>query len=330
VNPTIALLGDVMLGRAVAERIAGEPPEEVWSPELRELCCSCDLVIANLECCISQRGTPTERLPGKPYFFRGPPAAIRSLEAIGVGAVGLANNHALDYETDALLDTLELLGQAGIAAAGAGRNEAKARRGAIVEAGGARVGLVAISDHPREFAAGPDAPGIAHADFRRGPPDWLVAELARVRAQCDLLIAFPHWGPNMTVEPARWQLDAAAAMQQAGADLVAGHSAHVFHGVGRGERGPLLFDLGDALDDYRVDALLRNDLGVIALWTPGDPEVHLELIGLALDYCHTRLADGEDAEWIAARLERASVALGARVERLAEQRFRVYECGPNG
>ena len=70
------------LGRAVAERIAGEPPEEVWSPELRELCCSCDLVIANLECCISQRGTPTERLPGKPYFFRGPPAAV--LEVTGL------------------------------------------------------------------------------------------------------------------------------------------------------------------------------------------------------------------------------------------------------
>ena len=85
---------------------------------------------------------------------------------------------------------------------------------------------------------------------------------------------------------------AAAALQEAGADLVAGHSAHVFHGVGWGARGPLLFDLGDALDDYRVDPRLRNDLGVMAIWRPGDPERELELVGLALDYCHTRLADG--------------------------------------
>src|SRR5207247_532639 len=288
------------------------------------------LAIANLECCISQRGTPTERLSGKPFFFRGPPAAIRSLEAIGVAAGGPANNPALDYETDALIDTLELLGAGGVATAGAGRDEVEARRGAIVDAGGARVGLVAVSDHPQEFAAGPGAPGIAYADLRRGLPDWLGAELGRLRAQCDLLVAFPHWGPNMTVEPARWQIDAAAAMQEAGADLVAGHSAHVFHGVGRSERGPLLFDLGDALDDYRVDALLRNDLGVIALWRPGNPELELELVGLALDYCHTRLADGEDADRIAGRLERASAALGTHVERVAEQRFRVYECGPNG
>jgi poly-gamma-glutamate synthesis protein (capsule biosynthesis protein) len=121
VTPTIALLGDVMLGRGVAERLADVPPEEVWAPEVRELCRSCDLVICNLECCISTRGEPTERVSQKPYFFRGPPEAVRSLEAIGVRAVGLANNHALDYEAEALADTLDLLGEAGIAAAGAGR-----------------------------------------------------------------------------------------------------------------------------------------------------------------------------------------------------------------
>jgi Bacterial capsule synthesis protein PGA_cap len=95
VTPTIALLGDVMLGRAVAERLAEVEPEEVWSAELRELCGSCDLVISNLECCISGRGTPTDRVRGKPFFFRAPPTATRSLRAIGVGEVGLANNHAL-------------------------------------------------------------------------------------------------------------------------------------------------------------------------------------------------------------------------------------------
>ncbi len=134
-TPTIALLGDVMLGRAVAERLADVQPEEVWAPEVRELCQSCDLVICNLECCISARGEPTERVRQKPFFFRGPPQAVRSLAAIGVGVVGLANNHALDYEVEALIETLELLGEAGIAVAGAGRDEPEARRAAIVEAG---------------------------------------------------------------------------------------------------------------------------------------------------------------------------------------------------
>ena len=38
-------------------------------------------------------------------------------------------------------------------------------------------------------------------------------------------------------------------------------SAHVFHGVA----ARVLYDLGDFLDDYRVDRKLRNDLGLLFL-----------------------------------------------------------------
>jgi poly-gamma-glutamate capsule biosynthesis protein CapA/YwtB (metallophosphatase superfamily) len=320
---TIGLLGDVMLGRGVAERLGEIPPEEVWSPELRELCRSCDLVICNLECCVSERGTPTRRIRGKPFFFCAPPAAVESLRAIGASAVGLANNHALDFEEAALLDTLELLGEVGIAVAGAGTDEVEARRGGIVEVGGTRLGLFAVSDHPGEYAAGPGSPGIAYADLARGLPTWMAAELERLRSECDLVVAFPHWGPNMNPDTARWQRRTAARMLAAGASLVAGHSAHVFHGVGWADDAPLLFDLGDALDDYAIDPTLRNDLGVLALWRPGDASAPLELIGLRLDYCRTGLARDADAEWIAARLAAACESLGSAVERVAEQRFRI-------
>jgi poly-gamma-glutamate capsule biosynthesis protein CapA/YwtB (metallophosphatase superfamily) len=320
-SPTIGLLGDVMLGRSVGEALGKVAPEDVWAPEVRAIAASCDAVFCNLECCISDRGRRTERISGKPFFFRGPPKAIGSLEAVGVRAVGLANNHALDYEVEALADTLEYLRAAGIAFAGAGMGLDEARRGIVVDAGGRRVGMVAVSDHPEEFAAAPDTPGIAYADLRDGIPAWLEAEVGRVRARSDALIAFPHWGFNMTSEPAPWQREAAQALHDAGADLVAGHSAHVFHGIGWAARGPLAFDLGDALDDYRVDAELRNDLGVMALWRPRDPDRELELVGLALDFCHTRLAEGADADWIAARLERACGELGTAVERSGEQRF---------
>jgi poly-gamma-glutamate synthesis protein (capsule biosynthesis protein) len=327
VEPTIGLLGDVMLGRGVAEHLSDIPPEEVWSEELRELCLACELVICNLECCISERGTQTQQIAGKPFFFRAPPAAIDSLRAIGATAVGLANNHALDYEGEALLDTLELLGEAQIAAVGAGPEQA-ARRGAIVEREGTRVGLLAVSDHPREFAAGSGAPGIAYADLSRGLPDWLTAELERLREDCDQVIAFPHWGPNMNPDTAPWQRRAAAGMVKAGATLVAGHSAHVFHGVGWEAGSPVLFDLGDALDDYAVDGRLRNDLGVLALWRPADMGAAIELVGLRLEYCLTGLARGDDAEWIEARLEDACRSLGSSVERIAEQRFRVRRSDP--
>jgi poly-gamma-glutamate capsule biosynthesis protein CapA/YwtB (metallophosphatase superfamily) len=318
--PTIGVLGDVMLGRAVGDQLAAEP-ESGWSEELLELTRACDLVVANLECCLSERGRPTALIAGKPFFFRGPPQMVRALTALGNVAVGLANNHALDFGPEALIDTLRILEAAGVSSAGAGDDVARARRGSVVPVADG-VGLLAVSDHPAEFAASAQRPGIAYADLATGIPNWIADELRRLRGECRRVIAFAHWGPNMTTGPAPWQRRVAAELHELGADLVAGHSAHVFHGVGWSERGPLVYDLGDALDDYAIDPRLRNDLGVLALWRP-DAEPELELVGLELRYCRTELARGAEADWIAARLHDASSPLGTAVERLGEQRFAV-------
>jgi poly-gamma-glutamate capsule biosynthesis protein CapA/YwtB (metallophosphatase superfamily) len=318
---TIGLMGDVMLGRRVAERLAHVHPHELWSPELIELTAGLDLMVVNLECCISEGGQPTEGVRSKPFFFRAPPAAVSSLQAIGVDAATLANNHALDFGPDALADTLTHLETGGIATVGAGEGPDRARAGTVLEGGELRLGLVAVSDHPREFAAAPDAHGIAYADLRRGAPDWLVAEIRRLKLTCDVVLAFPHWGPNMTVRPAPWQRDLARALLESGADVVAGHSAHVFHGLELVGRHFVAYDLGDALDDYAIDRKLRNDLGLLALWHVDETGASVELVGLHLDYCFTELASGPDAEWIAARLEQACSELHTRIERVGEHRF---------
>jgi capsule synthesis protein PGA_cap len=317
------LLGDVMLGRGVADRLALVSPEEIWGPELIEITSSLDLLICNLECCISSRGKLTRLIRDKRFFFRAPESAVGSLKAIGVGAVGLANNHALDFGPDALSDTLRHLAEAGIATAGAGRGPERARGGIVVAGPGVDVGLVALSDHPREFAARAESWGIAYTELDRGAPEWLLDELRRLRQACDLVLAFPHWGPNMAVRPVPRQRRAAVELLAAGADLVAGHSAHVFHGVERTEQGLVAYDLGDALDDYAIDPALRNDLGVLTVWHASPEETWLELVGLSLDYCHTRLAMGADADWIARRLETACGEFGTGVQRFGEQRFRI-------
>ncbi len=310
-----------MLGRMVAEALGRQSPDALWAPELLELAQSLDRVVCNLECCISERGRPTTLIRGKPFFFRAPPAAIESLQAMNIGAVSLANNHALDFGEDALQDTLALLRAAGIAAAGAGFGLEAPRAGVVVSAGGVRVGLVAVTDHPFQYAAGAGRWGVAHAPLRREIPAWLQEQVAIARENCDVVIAFPHWGPNMVTRPADWQLRAAATLHAAGADLVAGHSAHLFGGVGWSE-GLTLFDLGDVLDDYMVDPALRNDLGVLAIWRPY-AEPQLQFVGVRLEYCHTRLAEGADADWIADRLQRACRELGTSVTRSTEQRFTI-------
>jgi len=54
----LALAGDTMLGRGVAERLASAPPQSLFAPEVVEAAQEADLFVLNLECCISDRGSP--------------------------------------------------------------------------------------------------------------------------------------------------------------------------------------------------------------------------------------------------------------------------------
>lgn len=320
----IAIAGDTMLGRLCRDTVASGDPAAAFSDEIRAVVSEADLFLANLECCISDRG---ERWPDprKPFFFRAPPAAATLLAELGVDVVTLANNHALDYGTEALLDTVEHLHAAGIGVVGAGVDVRAARTAITVEAGGVRAAIIALTDHPLDYAAGRTSPGVAYADLAAGVPDW-VSTLVE-DAEADIVIVTPHWGPNMTSTPVPHVRAAAETLVGQGVTAVAGHSAHVFHGVAWRGQTCLLYDLGDFYDDYAVDPLLRNDLGV--LWTlhvDGAQPVAVDALPLRLDTCRTVVATGDDARWIAQRLHDACASFGTVVERPAGERF--LRCRP--
>jgi poly-gamma-glutamate capsule biosynthesis protein CapA/YwtB (metallophosphatase superfamily) len=296
-----------MLGRGVAEALAVRDPTSLVARDVVQAAHEADLFLLNLECCISERGRHCP-VAGKPFFFRAPPRATELLVHLGVRCVTLANNHALDFGEEALLDTFGHLRAADIAWAGAGPSLESARAAVVLEVGNERVGVVALSDHPKDFAAAPGRPGIAWADLRVGVPGW--AQAAVDDLDVDVVIASPHWGPNMNDRPLRYVRQAAAALRSAGATLVAGHSAHVVQGV----EGQVLYDLGDFLDDYRTDPRLRNDLGLVFLveLEHGQPR-RLEAVPLKLEYCFTRLASGDDAAWVKRRFRELCAELGTEV-----------------
>jgi Bacterial capsule synthesis protein PGA_cap len=307
VSIKLALAGDTMLGRGVADRLATSSPESLFAPEIVEIANEADLFVLNLECCISERGTRWPA-PGKAFFFRAPASAAEALAVIGVDCVSLANNHALDFGEVALEDTFDHLARVGIAWAGAGADVDQARAPALLAGGAFRLGVLSLCDHPEDFAAGPGRPGVAFADLDRGIPDWVPAAVRSVEA--DAVLVTPHWGPNMVRSPVPHVRRAARALVEAGATLVAGHSAHVFHGV----HGRTLFDLGGFIDDYAVDPVLRNDLGLLWLVTLDESGPReLEAVPLTLDVCRTRLADGADAAWVERRLADACRAMGTDI-----------------
>jgi poly-gamma-glutamate capsule biosynthesis protein CapA/YwtB (metallophosphatase superfamily) len=291
----LALAGDTMLGRAVALALERRPPESLVADEIVELTRGADLFVLNLECCISERGRPVPKV----FNFRAPPQAVETLLHLGVDCVTLANNHALDFGVECLLDTFAHLERAGIRWAGAGTNVEEARAPVVLQG----LPIVAVSDHEAAFAAGPNHPGIAYADIRRRVPDWLLERAPGA-------LVSPHWGPNMTSEPLPYVRAAAQALRQAGAALVAGTSAHVFHGV----EGNVIHDLGDFIDDYAVDPELRNDHGLLFFVDlEADGPRCIEAVPIRLEYAYTRLARGEEAAWIGRRFREACAALGTEV-----------------
>jgi poly-gamma-glutamate synthesis protein (capsule biosynthesis protein) len=305
-----------MLGRGVAEHVRSRPGEPLFSDEVIEAARGADALVLNLECCVSTRGAPWPA-PGKPFFFRAPPEALAHLRALGADCVTLANNHALDFGETALLDTLAHLDDAGIAAVGAGADVAQARAPHVLRAGDLRIAVLGLSDHPRDFAAAADRPGIAFADLGAGElPEWVGQAVAAAGEAADLVLVLPHWGPNMVERPLPEVRAAGRALLQAGASLVAGHSAHVFQGV----EGPILWDLGDFVDDYAVDPVLRNDRGllwIVTLDAAGPRRV--EAIPLQLEYCYTRLARERERDWIVARMRAACDELGTDVELVGDR-----------
>jgi poly-gamma-glutamate capsule biosynthesis protein CapA/YwtB (metallophosphatase superfamily) len=304
----IALAGDTMLGRGVAETLEADPRALLFDPPVAEICREADFCVLNLECCISNRG---ERWadPLKPFFFRAPPVAVDALTGLGVDCVNLANNHALDFGYDALFDTFEHLRSASIQWVGAGSDVDAARAPIVLEKGASRLVVLGASDHEADTAAGPAQPGIALAELEGKVSPWLLAAIEDHGHEP--LLVTPHWGPNMNPDPLPRIRAAADALVAAGAALVAGHSAHLFHGV----KPPILYDLGDFIDDYAVDPGFRNDLGLLFVVTlTGGRVTQIEAVPLRLDYCRTRLAVGNDAEWIGRRLSSACEKLGSFVE----------------
>lgn len=261
--------GDIMLGRLVNEALEQLPPAYPWGDTL-DLFRQADWRMCNLECAISDRGSPWSVTP-KVFHFRSDAKNIAVLTSAQIHAVSLANNHALDYDTPALLDTLDLLDQHGVARAGAGRNAGEAARAAVCDVGGTRVGVVAFTDNMPEWEAG-DGPGVYFVPVATedGRARQLLARVRRTAAEVDVLIVSAHWGPNWGRTPPPSHVELGRALVDAGADVVFGHSAHILRGVEFYKDRPILYSTGDFIDDYAVDPIERNDWSCVFVVSPAD------------------------------------------------------------
>lgn len=306
----IAFVGDVMLGRLVAEELRRRPPEFPWGDTL-PLLRSADVLVGNLEFVLADDGRPW---PGKTFHFRADPEAVACLEAAGFALVSVANNHVLDFGADAAMATLATLAERGIRFAGAGPDAETARRPAVIRHDGLTIGMLAFTDNEPDWEAGPASPGVRHVPV--DPEDSravdLLAAVARERKLLDLLIVSAHWGGNWGVDVPRSHRRFGRALVDAGADVVFGHSPHIVRGIEVYRGRPILYGTGDFVDDYAVDPIERNDRSfVFVLRIEEAVPTGLHLHPTEIVDFHARLADRHAAE-IAHEMAERCAALGTR------------------
>jgi poly-gamma-glutamate capsule biosynthesis protein CapA/YwtB (metallophosphatase superfamily) len=315
----IALTGDVMLGRLVDQYVIRNQsigPDKIWS-DLLPLLLKADRRLINLECVISSRGLEWQP-DSKTFHFRAQPRAIDFLRSAKIDCVTLANNHVLDYGTDALLECLALLDRAGIKRSGAGASLAEALAPAILELPQGRLGVVSLTDNEPEWEAGEKKPGIHYIAYdAKGLAEpyrsRLAQQLNQVRRQADLVMVSAHVGPNWGPPSAAMQM-LSHQIIDLGADLYWGHSNHTPQGVELYKGKAILYSTGDFIDDYAVDSDERNDLSFLFILELEQGRIaRIVLHPVCIEDFYVRLAKDQEVAFLQRTMQAKCAAFSSRI-----------------
>ena len=292
-----------MLGRLVNRALERVTPDYPWG-DTAALFRGASWRACNLECALSDRGSPWT-ITEKAFHFRSDARNIAVLKAAGIDAVSLANNHILDFEYEAMADTMALLDGAKIDRAGAGANIFEASRAAIRSVGEIKVGFVACTDNEPDWQAGPSQPGTFYVPIDAGDEraQRLFETVRETRRRADIVVVSLHWGPNWGYQAPIAHVRFAHSLVEAGADIVFGHSGHVFRGVELYRGRPIMYCTGNFVDDYAVDEVERNDQSFVFIVEVIAGRLRsVQLHPTVIRDCQALLAEGAEANEIALKM----------------------------
>ncbi len=271
---TLAFAGDVHFEGGVGQLLEDGADLGPMADALR----SADVAVVNLESALTTGGSPAAKEledADNRYWFRSPPSALAFLERSGVDVASMANNHGADFGADGLRDSLAAAQDANVDVIGIGDGRDEALRASRTTVDGTRVAVLAADASAPESEAsiwdvGRDGPGIARAGSR------LVAAVKKAAKANDVVAVYLHWGRENAGCPTAGQLDLAADLAAAGADVVVGSHAHVPQGSGMlGDTyvsyglGNFLWYHGNQPDTGVLRVKIRDGAVVDDQWVPG-------------------------------------------------------------
>lgn len=264
----LTFTGDVMFG-GYFEDVYGPLLSEVHDPlvEVAPLLAS-DFAVANLETTIARKLDLAAK--GHKRFVTIA-ERVAPLVKHGIHAVTLANNHLYDNQARGLAETPVLASELGLVVFGATRAEPPGIRVETAMVKGWRVAILSVTTrlNTRPRKGEPIPPFV---EERKAAAE-LAPLVTAARADHDLVIVAIHWGNEYQDTPARWQVDTAHALVDAGADAIIGHHVHVLQGIERYKGAVIAYSLGNFI--FQNGKEIIRQAGILRL---GFRERCLELV----------------------------------------------------
>lgn len=207
-----------------------------------------DEVIVNLETVLTKN--PGKPIEGKEYpGCDDPDVTISVLKKLGVTAVTLANNHAMDFGEEKLVEMIDLLHANGIATIGAGRNIEEARKPYVVtvpESGQKVYILNGMRARKRYieygFFATKEKPGIASTNM--ASMKKIIKDIRKQDANGEVIV-IPHWQGIDYNEVGEKQTAWCKGIITEGASAVVGHGSHKRDEVLVVDNKPIYLSIGN-------------------------------------------------------------------------------------
>jgi poly-gamma-glutamate capsule biosynthesis protein CapA/YwtB (metallophosphatase superfamily) len=190
---------------------------------------------------------------------------------MGTDIVSLANNHALDFGQDALIDTFSTLDTAGIDYVGAGENLTRAKSPVYKKAGDKTIAYVAASHviFAGDWYATDSRPGMVGTY----DPAMILESIKEARESSDFVVIYVHWGVEREHYPQKYQRKLAQKYIDAGADAVIGCHPHVMQGIEFYQGKPIAYSLGN----YWFNRS-NKESGMLKLYLDPDGTVRVQLL----------------------------------------------------
>lgn len=246
----------------------GYDGKSVFDEKIKDLVEKSELVIGNLEC-PSTKSTShiTKCGPTLKAEFED----IKYLKEFGFDVFSLANNHILDYGSEAVKETISDIKKCGLECFGAAENEEDSKKPYIKEVSGKKIGLLSFAEAEFNLARG-NNPGANHFD-----PYTSFDDISELKKQCDYVIVLYHGGIEHYIHPSPLLQKKCRKMAQSGADLVLCQHSHCIGTYEEINGSTIVYGQGNSAFGYRAGNEAWNE-GLIVSVSLEDYSVNFHLI----------------------------------------------------